>query len=395
MAVDVTAGITVDGARIENLVEPESIEEARDIIRQAHVDGRHVLITAGQTRLAFGNLGGPFDQVISTRKLSRVVAYEPDDMTMAVEPGCTIAQLRDLLHANNQMIALDTAHEERATIGGSYATGLSGPRRLAGGSLKDWVIGVEVIGADGALAKAGGMVVKNVTGFDMMHVHYAALGSFGLVSRINLKVFPRPSSSRALRLRFTSPDDAYAAAIDLLRSQLQPSSVIVTNTSGWCVVVRCDAPDSAIERLVERIRETASMLRQPSDSSVSEDADAALQDFRTVTDLTRQRGVVRLSIPASRQLPALRALDALDGQQVCADLGSGLIYVAATASQEWMDALDRIGTTLSYLALPAELKRGVDVFGAVGIPSATIIRRMKSTFDPGGTFNRGRFVLGL
>jgi glycolate oxidase FAD binding subunit len=150
---------------------PESVGELCEFLRQARHERMRLLIAGGGTRLAFGNSGGPFDRMLLTRRLNRVIHYEPDDLTLAVEPGCTIEQITSLLGEHGQAIAIDVAHPERATIGGSYATGLSGPRRLSGGSLKDWVIGVEVAGIDGTIARAGGMVVKNVTGFDMMHLH--------------------------------------------------------------------------------------------------------------------------------------------------------------------------------------------------------------------------------
>jgi glycolate oxidase FAD binding subunit len=387
--------VLVDGTSIDRVVEPASVAEAQECVASASSAGQHLLIAGGQTRLAFGNLGGPFDVVLSTRKLNRVLAYEPDDMTMAVEPGCTVRQLRELLETHNQALALDVANDDRATIGGAYATGLSGPRRLAGGSLKDWVIGVEVIGATGAVARAGGMVVKNVTGFDMMHVHYGALGAFGLVTRLNLKVFPRPASARSLRLTFDRLEDAYDAGVTLLRSQLQPSCIMLTNVNGWAVEVRCDAPDSAIARLAQRIQEAAFAVQQPSHVDVDEDGDRALDGFRRVCDLTAGRGVVRLSIPASRQLAPLLALDAAGGQDVCADFGSGLVYVAGEANAAWQATIERIEPVPTYLALPPEWKAGRDVFGASSMPAQAVTRRLKQTFDPDGLFNRGRFALGL
>jgi glycolate oxidase FAD binding subunit len=324
-----------------------------------------------------------------------VIHYEPGDMTLAVEPGCTIAQLAELLAAQGQQIPLDAARPEQATIGGAYATGLSSPRRLGGGSLKDWVIGVEVAGVDGVVAKAGGMVVKNVTGYDMMHLHYGALGAFGVVTRLNLKVFPRSGAESSIRLTYERAADAYAAGIAVLRSQLQPSALLVANDGGWNVHVRCDAPPGAIERQTARVIETASAPSVPVSVATETEGTAAVAPFTRVADLTRGRGVVRLSVPASRQADVLGLLSEMPGQEIRADLGSGVVYIAAAASLDWVTQVRAIDRRAVFLALPPECKHEIDVFGGLGEAEATIVRRLKDAFDPARRMNRGRFVLGL
>lgn len=387
--------INLDGMSVPRVYEPHSVAEAADLLERAGRGGERVLLTAGCTRLVFGNVGGPFDAALSTRKLNNVIHYEPDDMTLAVEPGCTIAQLKTLLGQHNQALALDAAHEEQATIGGAVATGLSGPRRLGSGSLKDWLIGIEVAGPDGAIAKAGGMVVKNVTGFDMMHTHYGALGALGLITRINLKVFPQAASSRSIEMRFDSAASAHAAGVSLLNSQLQPSSIVMSNDEGWTLYVRCDAPSSAIERLTQRIIESANDATSPASVDTSADGDRALASFRRAVDLIANEAVARLPVSASRQSTALATLDRVPDLHVCADLGSGLIYIASPYSDYWLKTIQEASPDATYLSLPAGAKGGMDVFGPVSAPAADVVRRLKHSFDPNGVLNRGRFVLGL
>lgn len=375
--------------------EPESVGELSECLRRARHERERLLIAGGGTRLAFGNSGGPFDRVLLTGKLNRVIHYEPDDMTLAVEPGCTIDQIATLLAEHGQFIALDVAHPERATIGGSYATGLSGPRRLSGGSLKDWVIGVDVAGIDGTIARAGGMVVKNVTGFDMMHLHYGALGAFGVVARLNLKVFPLPGASRSVVLAYDDSVTAHTAAIALLRSQLQPSSILIANDDGWRVHVRIDAPETAIERLVERVTETAVEAASARDRSVAAGGETAVAPFVRSVDLASGRVVARVPIVATRQNILLTALGTQGDVEVCADLGSGLIYLAAQARQPIDHLLVDADTSPTWLALPAHVRRDTDVFGPLAAPAAEVVRRLKDSFDPDRQLNPGRFVLGL
>ncbi|MCO5175416.1 MAG: FAD-binding oxidoreductase [Thermomicrobiales bacterium] len=387
--------IVVDGDEITDVRFPESQQELAETLRSLQRDGAHALIVGGGTRPAFGNLGGPFEFAISTGKLNRILQYEPDNMTMAVEPGCTILQIREALAANRQSIALDAAHDSRSTIGGAYATGMSGPRRLGGGSLKDWVIGVEVMGPDGVNAKAGGMVVKNVTGFDMMHLHYGALGAFGVVTRLNLKVFPAPTASRSIQLTYDSAEDAHAAAVALLTSQLLPASIVVSNVpSGWQTSVRCDAPAEAIDLLVQRMMDVAARAVAPNATDLTEDGNNALSTFRAVADLATDGAVARLPIRASLQPAALpRLADA--GWAVCADVGSGLVYARRPSIESIKDAGIDAFASATWLSLPPHLKADCDVFGPTPEAVQPILRRLKDSFDPKRRLNRGRFALGL
>ncbi len=353
------------------------------------------MIAGGGTRLAYGNSGGPFDRILLTRGLNRIIHYEPDDMTLAVEPGCTIEQITNLLAEQGQYIALDVAHPERATIGGSYATGLSGPRRLSGGSLKDWVIGVEVAGVDGTIARAGGMVVKNVTGFDMMHLHYGALGAFGVVTRLNLKVFPQPGESRSVVFSFDDAASAHAAAISILRSQLQPSSILISNEDGWRVLVRIDAPATAIDALVQRVVDTANETAAATEPSISDGGDAAVAPFVRSVDLTTGRVIARVPIVATRQIGLLGRVKSEHRLDVCADLGSGLVYLTATSRDVITELLSGDDGQPTWLSLPAGDRQDTDVFGPLATPSADVVRRLKDSFDPDRLLNPGRFVLGL
>ena len=387
--------VDVDGVAVEAIVEPRSVDALRDELRVLSRDGARALIVGGGTRLAYGNLGGPFDVALSTAKLNEIIHYEPDDLTLAVEPGCTVGQAHELLSAHGQQMALDVAHPTRATIGGAYATGLSGPRRLGGGSLKDWVIGVEVAGPDGVLARAGGMVVKNVTGFDMMHVHYGALGALGVVTRVNLKVFPKPDAERTLSADYASAGEAYSAGTALLRSQLQPSALLIANNGGWRLRARFDGPLAAIDRLTERAlavcRDAASSTRE----DVAADGAAALAPFTTTVDLIGNAAVARLACPVSRQLPLIERLGADDDVELCADLGSGLVYARLSASAASLALVDAADAGVSWLAAPAWFKAGRDVFGALDPCAGDVARSLKAAFDPVGRLIYGRWVLGL
>jgi hypothetical protein len=197
-----------------------------------------------------------------------------------------------------------------------------------------------------------------------------------------------------LRFNFDTVHDAHAAGVDLLRSQLQPGSFLVSNVDSWTLTVRLDAPDNAIDRLVERVAELVSSGTRPRDREVTNVGSDASRPFTEVVDLTEDRAVARLPITASRQADALRML-ASSGCAVCGDMGSGLVYAAGEAGARWQSAVFSCGVSPTLLSMSSHMKPGLDVFGATAPPVQGVVRRLKAAFDPHGRFNRGRFVLGL
>jgi glycolate oxidase FAD binding subunit len=372
--------------------EPQSIAELRDILLTGD---EPVLVSGGGTKLSFSNSGGPFATHVSTNRLNNVLHYEPADLTIAVEAGMTPAELNRILGEHNQMLPVDCPEPETSTLGGMFASGLGGPRRLKYGSLRDWTLGVEVMTADGVLTKSGGMVVKNVTGYDLPRLHYGAHGSFGIVTRLNLKVLPRNEATRGIMLWFNSPDAAHAAAVQVLTSQLDPESVLIASDDDcWKVSITCASPASTIDWLVDAITDTAGSSEDLLETRVETGPEHALTDFINAVRFDG-KAIARFSVPASQQLPVLEHFAQLSGSLICADPGSGLIYVAGLPSLEWREALRRSSDTCVFLALPDELKTGVDVFGRQNGTTLELLRRLRNEFDPERRINRGRFILGV
>jgi glycolate oxidase FAD binding subunit len=379
-------------AAIDRSLQPETVEGLREVL--LGTEGPVLVCGAGR-HLSFGNPGGPFAATISTRRLNRILHYEPADLTIAVEAGATVAEVNRTLAEHHQILPIDTPFPEVTTIGGLFATGLGGPRRNRYLSLRDWTLGVEVMAPDGVVTKSGGMVVKNVTGFDLPRLHHGAHGAFGIVTRVNLKVVPREESSRSIVVRYASAADAHAAALAVLGSQLEPASVVVAWNNDWTLAVTCDGPLSSIDWQANAILELATSIAEPGDSQVSEGSAGGLASFLTVMNLSSDRAVARLSVPASGQLECLEQLSRITGNQAVADPGAGLIYTSGIPSLEWRTAMQHISPNVTFLSLPDDLKDGIDVFGPLDPISARLIRNLKQEFDPTGKLNRGRFVLGI
>jgi len=171
--------------------EPVTVAEAAEALR------------AGG-RVSIGREGG--DVVLSTARLNRVLEHEPGDLTAIVEAGLPLSELQAALEPHGQMLALDPPGDP--TIGACLAADLSGPRRHRYGAMRDLVIGVTVVLADGTIASSGGKVVKNVAGYDLGKLFSGSRGRLGLVARLALRLHPKPAASATV---VVETDDTRAA----------------------------------------------------------------------------------------------------------------------------------------------------------------------------------------
>jgi glycolate oxidase FAD binding subunit len=192
---------------LPSVSEPETLAEAAEVL------------TAGGT-VSIDRGGG--ETVLSTAKLNRVLEHEPGDLTAIVEAGLRLSELQAALGAHGQMLALDPPGDP--TIGACLAADLSGPRRHRYGAMRDLVIGMTIVLADGTIASSGGKVVKNVAGYDLGKLFSGSRGRLGLIARVALRLHGRPAAEATVVAETGEPRELWHA---LHRSQLEPSAVDV------------------------------------------------------------------------------------------------------------------------------------------------------------------------
>jgi len=175
------------------------------------------VLTAGG-RVSIDRDGG--DTVLSTRRLDRVLEHEPGDLTAIVEAGIRVSELQARLAPHGQMLALDPPGDP--TVGACLAGDLSGPRRHRYGAMRDLVIGVTLVLADGTIASSGGKVVKNVAGYDLGKLFSGSRGRLGLIARVAVRLHPKPAAQATV---VADTDDPRRLWQELQRSQLTPSAV--------------------------------------------------------------------------------------------------------------------------------------------------------------------------
>ncbi|MBV8601573.1 MAG: FAD-binding oxidoreductase, partial [Candidatus Eremiobacteraeota bacterium] len=170
--------------------------EAARVLREAGARGDAVVAFGGGTLQGIGNPPRTLELALSTRRLDAIFAYDYRDLTIGAGAGLTLARLNSALAQHKQFIPLDAPHPSRATLGGTLAAGWLGPRRARYGRPRDLLIGTTAALADGTLAHSGGMVVKNVTGYDLSKLYVGSLGTLGVLTRTNFKTLPIPQGFR-------------------------------------------------------------------------------------------------------------------------------------------------------------------------------------------------------
>ena len=349
---------------------PRTADELATTLREA-AQAKLVVIPFGGGR-AQGMGGAPSrcDVELHTTHLDRVLEHSQADMVVSVEAGITLEALQEHLARDRQFLPLDPFNSPGHTIGGLLATAWTGPLRFRFGSARDFLIGIRVATPDGKLATGGGRVVKNVSGYDMMKLHYGALGSLGVIVAASFKVFPRPLHDVTV-----TSDGGWEDADRALATPVAPSALEVF--SDGRVLARYTGSRDAVERVVRELGWTA--------------------EEQSIWDRHSTRAPARWARIAAPRTELRRLVEDLPrGAGWWASPGVGVAHWAiasdARSVKEVRQRAEAAGGSLVMLAAPDDFLREV---GAWGTPPATIeiMRNLKRAFDPEGVLNPGRFVV--
>lgn len=412
--------LAVDGVAPRFAAAPRSVDELSGVMREASAQGWTVVPRGGGSKLGLGHAPRSADLLLDLSGLNGLVEYNPADLTVTVRAGTRLAALQAELAAHDQMLALDPPFAGQATIGGILAVNDSGPRRLGYGTARDLVIGTRVVGADGRVTRAGGRVVKNVTGYDLNKLYVGSLGTLAVLAEVSFKLHPLPRLTRTVWASFPDADGAMTAVLRLLRSPLAPLAIMLNDLRGsemglddaspLRLHVELTGPSAALERKTAETRRYCHEAGASDTTALDEGGAAAWQRMREHPDAFAGPESVRLKIAVPPTAVATMH-DHVARQASAAGLrwwtlsfaGNGILYVyldAGTLSPYAAITRDTraravaLGGSLVVQQCPAPLKALVDVWGAA--PSGLdVMRRLKATYDPDGRLNPGRYIGGI
>ena len=419
------AGYAVDGVMPLAVARPADRAGVAAVLRWAAMNGVAVLPRGGGVHRGLGNLLSRAGVVLDLSRLNRVLDYQPADLTATVEGGITLAGMQRELAGGGKFVPLASPLAERATVGGILAANSSGPLRYTYGLPRDWLIGVSVSGGDGVESKAGGRVVKNVTGYDLNKLYIGSLGTLGVIVEATFKLSPLPDTGAALTAAFPALDGGIAAGRSLIAQVYAPQGVQVVN---WTTARRLglDTANPAAAayllaffagrpRAVTRRREESANLLSTAGAVAVESMDtvAGQSLLRRLTDLgwdadTKPALGVKVNLPpaAVGQLAGyVESKGWGEDWGIVADVGFGTVQLLrwdeapdpAAAIGEIASIREKaqsLGGTAVVEHCPLAVKAGIDVWGggAAMEGELAIMRRIKDNLDPAGILNPGRFM---
>ncbi len=204
-----------------DVLVPSSVDALAAMVAEAHAKGESVL-PIGQGSKGHWGPQVKCDRVISTRGLDQLIDHAMGDLTVTAEAGMKLATLQTILGKAGQFLALDPGYEETTTLGGLIATADSGSLRHRYGGVRDMLLGVTFVRADGTIVKAGGRVVKNVAGYDLMKLMTGSFGTLGILTQVTFRVYPVPEVSRTVAI---AGENLAAVVAGIQGSTLTPTSL--------------------------------------------------------------------------------------------------------------------------------------------------------------------------
>jgi len=406
------------------VLTPADAADAQQMIASAAAERQPLEIRAGGSKQALGRSERPED-VLDVSRLTGVIDYEPSELILTAHAATPMAEIQALLDGHGQMLSfeppdwralLGASPKGQGTLGGVIACNLAGPRRVRAGAPRDYLLGFAAINGRAEPWKAGGKVVKNVTGYDLCKLQAGAFGTLSLLTELTLKVMPKPETACTLLL--TGLDEA--AAIDALTTALNtphevsaaahlPPSIAARSAvlpsagiTGAATAIRLEGPLRSVTFRLQAL-EALFEAQAPSARLGASDTQAFWAEVGAVAPLLGPARAVWRLCPPPADAPALVAdlkMQAL-GAEVFYDWGGGLVWAALdgdpvdAGASAVRQAIARFGGHATLIAAPADVRATTPVFDPLPAPLKALHARIKSGFDPLGLFNPGRMHQGL
>ena len=396
------------------MLEPPDETALANAVADAHAAGEPLLVQGAGTKLGMLR---PVQAArsLSTRRLTGVTLYSPSELVFSARAGTTVREVEAVLAERGQQLvaeppdyaALLGTEPGTQTLGGIAATNFSGPRRVAWGAVRDHVLGLRSVDGTGAVMRAGGRVLKNVTGLDMCKLLTGSHGTLGVITEVTLKVLPAPECSGSVLLAGLDAVRAVAALSAALGSPygvsgaayLPPEAAARIGRREAVTLVRVEEFAASVAYRLGRLEMELAEFGAVEllDEGASRGAWAAVRDA-AVLPVGDGEAVWRVSVRPSRGPQVLAAAEAA-GARGYLDWGGGLAMLAGPANEAVHAAITgaagQAGGVWMLLRAPEPMRAAVAVVPPEAAALRGIGRRVKSVMDPKGVLNPGRLVAGV
>ena len=384
------------------LLFPHTTEALAEIVKQAARHQWRILICGNGTKIDWGKTTQNIQLVVSMQKCDRLIEHAVGDLTVTVEAGMKLVDLQAKLRSQNQFLPIDINYAD-ATLGGIVATADTGSWRQRYGGVRDLLLGLSFVRADGEIAKAGGRVVKNVAGYDLMKLFTGAYGTLGIMTQLTFRTFPLITNSQTLVLQGEAK--AIAQTCQAIRnSGLTPtamdllSSTIMSklNLGSSSLMLRWQTIPESIERQISQVTEIAQQLDLNSNiyrdeaETIWQDCTDTINTLHSPTAITCKIGIApAAAISLLEQIGNLSIL-----ARIHASSGIGQLQIEEDYKivQRMREYCQQNQGFLTILNAPPAIKQQADVWGYSG-NGIKAMQALKNQFDPQNILNPERFIV--
>ena len=398
-AVDAGEADAVDRMPARWVALPVSTEQTAAVMRVAADHDLTVVVRGSGTKLTWGARPERVDLVLDTTRMDTVVEHAAGDLIVVVGAGRRLDDLQADLVGSGQWLAADPPR--RGTVGGLIATATTGPTRLLHGPVRDLLIGVTVVRADGVVAHSGGKVVKNVAGYDVGKLLTGSLGTLGVITQAAFRLHPLPEARRWVSVPVTDPDGIHELVQQVVHSQLVPTAVELDRpaTGGATLSLLLEGIPPGVESRTAQALDLMGAGATAGDDAPKWWGAEPLVGGEVLLKLTHEiAGLAHLLTALDDACLALGVTAHLRGSVAVGAVTVGLSGVAdadalARCVASLRERAPSFGGSVVVLEAPGDLKADLDVWGPVG--GLQLMRAVKGQFDPERRLAPGRFVGGI
>jgi glycolate oxidase FAD binding subunit len=405
------------------IFRPASDKDVQELVAWAVTAGQSLELVAGGSKRA---LGRPVtaDHTLDLSLLTGITAYDPGELVLTAKPGTKLAEIEAVLAEQRQILAFEPPEWRglfgktgTATLGGTIACNLAGPRRVRAGAPRDHVLGFAAVNGWGHAWKGGGKVVKNVTGYDMSKLQCGAFGTLSVLTEVTLRTVPQPETGCTLALAGLGDAEAIPLLAQALNTPYEVSAAahlparIVARSGvlpalGWdkaATLLRLEGHGPSVSDRAQRL---IAVLNRPVTRIEPTRSSSLWREIGQVSPLLPPTGRViwRLcSTPSAAPGLAGRIGADFPGTEIFYDWGGGLLWLSLDTTAAGPDggaetiraAIRTAGGHATLIVAPAAMRETVPVFEPEPAPLAALSRRVKDSFDPHHLLNPGRLLEGL
>jgi D-lactate dehydrogenase (cytochrome) len=409
------APYAIQGHRPLCVVQPSTLDELAGVMRICYQAAASVVPWGGGTQQSIGTLRQTPDVVVVTRRLTGVVHYIPESLSISIGAGTTPDEIQDVLAAQQQFFPYTAPLPDQATIGGLVATATSGSLRPGYGTLRDLLLGLTIVEVDGTIVHSESHPLQHAGGYDLARLLHGSHGTLGVIATVDIKALPQPRTAATLLIHCDQSRQVFNILSDLTTTPLTPSAVdyldsgslrrIGIDSDGCALLVRADGIEATCERHLRDLRAIAQRHRcRSADELPTEDEQPLwerVNNLAASVGLPTDEALLRLAVPPSSLSAALHHLhERADWHDLTYDSNahalSGVIYVRVRGAADALCALQSdlmaVWQHSHVLTCPLECRDAMPVWGTPP-PGLSLMQELKRAFDPAHMLNPHRYIV--